>query len=274
MGTESPLEFVITNTGNSPIQNLVFSWKDPQGVILPVYSDNTKYIKYLGANQSMDIDYSVMADVNANPGLYPININLTYENYESQEQSIDTSAGLFVGGPTDFDVSYSDSSQGQISLSVANVGNNLADAVKVAIPNQPDYRVVGSSATIVGNLQKGDYTTASFNVTSVSTGTDTSSTSSEYNNTSNPLKVEIDYTDPQGNRLTVVKDVAIPQGGIGASAQRGRNGNYRNGNNSNSALEYGIVIVVVAGICFLLYRRRKQGGKKVELPIEDIQPKQ
>ena len=29
-----------------------------------------------------------MADVNANPGLYPINLKLSYENYESQEQSI------------------------------------------------------------------------------------------------------------------------------------------------------------------------------------------
>ena len=46
---EEPLEFIITNTGNSPLKNMVVSWKDPKGVILPVYSDNTKYIKYLEA---------------------------------------------------------------------------------------------------------------------------------------------------------------------------------------------------------------------------------
>ncbi len=49
LGKEEPLEFVITNTGNSPLKNMIVSWKDPKGVILPVYSDNTKYIKYLAA---------------------------------------------------------------------------------------------------------------------------------------------------------------------------------------------------------------------------------
>ncbi len=107
-----------------------------------------------------------MADVNADPGLYTLNVNLTFEDYQSNTKSIQTTAGLFVGGSTDFDVSYSESSQGQTSLSVANVGNNMAYAVKVSIPEQRGYRVGGSSSTIVGNLQKGDYTIASFNVTS------------------------------------------------------------------------------------------------------------
>ena len=56
---------------------MVVSWKDPKGVILPVYSDNTKYIKYLDAGQSVKVDYSVMADVNADPGLYTLNVNLS-----------------------------------------------------------------------------------------------------------------------------------------------------------------------------------------------------
>ena len=74
---EEPLEFIITNTGTSPLKNMVFSWNDPKGVILPVYSDNTKYIKYLEAGQSVTVAYSVMADVNANPGLYTLDVNLS-----------------------------------------------------------------------------------------------------------------------------------------------------------------------------------------------------
>ncbi len=83
---EEPLEFIITNTGTSPIKNMVVSWKDPKGVILPVYSDNTKYIKYLEAGDSVTVSYSVMADVNADPGLYTLDMNLSYEDYESNEQ--------------------------------------------------------------------------------------------------------------------------------------------------------------------------------------------
>ncbi|WP_243685048.1 COG1361 S-layer family protein [Methanosarcina barkeri] len=83
---EEPLEFIITNTGNSPLKNMVVSWKDPKGVILPVYSDNTKYIKYLAAGDSVTVAYSVMADVNADPGLYTLDVNLSFEDYNSNEK--------------------------------------------------------------------------------------------------------------------------------------------------------------------------------------------
>jgi hypothetical protein len=88
VGKEELLEFIITNTGNSPLKNMVVSWKDPKGAILPVYSDNTKYISNLEPNQSVKVDYSVMADVNANPGLYTLGVNLTFEDYESKTKSI------------------------------------------------------------------------------------------------------------------------------------------------------------------------------------------
>ena len=162
---EETLDFIVTNTGTSPLKNMVVSWTDPDGVILPVYSDNTKYIKYLDAGESVNISYSVMADVNADPGLYTLNITLTMEDYDSDEQTINTTAGVFVGGETDFDVSFSESDEGEISLSVANVGNNIAYSVKVSVPDQDNYEVSGSSSTIVGNLEKGDYTIASFNIT-------------------------------------------------------------------------------------------------------------
>ena len=42
----------------------------------------------------------------------------------------------------------------------------MAYSVKVSIPDQEGYKVSGSSSTIVGNLEKGDYTIASFNVAS------------------------------------------------------------------------------------------------------------
>ena len=276
VGKEEPLEFMITNTGSSPLKNMVVSWKDPQGVILPIYSDNTKYIKDLEPNQSVAVDYSVMADVNANPGLYTLDVNLTFENYDSQTQNIQTTAGLFVGGPTDFDVSYSESSQGQTSFSVANVGNDMAYAVKVSIPDQDGYRVDGSSSTIVGNLQKGDYTITSFNVTSAQAafGQDSGTASNAalaggaagYNATSasrntNPLKVQIEYTDAKGERQTVDKDVAIPASGFSGRSFSGQRGNRNSSSGLNSSLPY-IALIVIAGAGVFLYRKRKQGAKK------------
>ena len=271
LGKEEPLEFMITNTGNSPLKNMVVSWKDPKGVILPVYSDNTKYIKYLEPNQSVTVDYSVMADVNANPGLYTLEVSLNFENYESKNESIQTTAGLFVGGATDFDVSFSESNQGQTSLSVANVGNNMAYAVKVSIPEQKGYRVTGNPSTIVGNLQKGDYTIASFNVTSAPTaGEDSEATAGtvEANATgrnatsasmnANPLKVRIEYTDAKGERIIVDKEVAVQISSFTGNYIEGGSGVKGN----SSGMPYLLVVLLIAGAGVFIYRRRKQGARK------------
>ena len=267
LGKEEPLEFMITNTGNSPLKNMVVSWKDPKGVILPVYSDNTKYIKHLEPNKSVTVDYSVMADVNANPGLYTLDVNLNFENYESRNETIQTTAGLFVGGATDFDVSFSESSQGQTSFSVANIGNNMAYAVKASVPEQKGYVVMGSPSTIVGNLQKGDYSIVSFNLTGSATGgnleptgtegaNDTSQNSSSVSTNSKPLKFRIEYTDAKGQRIIVDKDVVIQTSEF--------MGNYIEGGsgvkNNNSVLPYLLILLIIVGTGIYMYRRRKLGA--------------
>ncbi len=271
LAKEETLEFIITNTGNSPLKNMVISWKDPKGVILPVYSDNTKYIKYLAAGDSVTVSYSVMADVNADPGLYTLDVDLKFEDYGSNEKSIATTAGLFVGGETDFDVSFSESDQGEISLSVANVGNNMAYSVKVSVPDQDGYRVSGSSSTIVGNLEKGDYTIASFNIVSTqslggaegSAGTPGSARASEKDEnvtsrSSNPLKVQIEYTDAKGERVTVDKEVELETTAGNMTAQgRGKSGTAGNISGFSSYLVY-IVLIAVAGAGLFIYRRKKQ----------------
>jgi hypothetical protein len=214
-----------------------------------------------------------MADVNANPGLYTLDVNLNFENYESKNEIIQTTAGLFVGGATDFDVSFSESSKGQTSLSIANVGNNMAYAVKVSVPEQGNYRVIGSPSTIVGNLQKGDYTIASFNVTSAQAAGESSGTSQGSANASSavgdnststsgdnsPLKIQIEYTDAKGERIKVDKDVAVQM-----SAFTGVDNEGMSGARSNSNVMLFLLVLVIAGTAVFVYRRRKLGKKKTE----------
>ena len=226
-GKETDMKFTITNTGNAPLQNLVFSWSEPNGVVLPVYSDDTKYIKYLDIGKSVDLVYKVIADVNAKPGLYHLDLILNYESKtNSTASSIKTKAGIFVGGETDFDVAFSQSSQGQTSLSVANTGNNPAQSVSVRVPEQPNFRIMGSNSAIIGNLDKGDYTVVSFQIVQSVAGNFTGAnrqrqasqnpqrTANFQNNITvlggnNNLKVVIDYTDTTGERRSVEKNVPI-----------------------------------------------------------------
>ncbi len=283
-GAETPLNFTITNVGSAPLQNLVFSWQEPTGVILPVYSGNSQYIRYLDAGQSTTLSFVAIADVNANPGLYKLNLNLNFESTgdNTTASSISTQSGIFVGGETDFDVVFSQSSQGQTSLSVSNIGNTPAQSVSVSIPPQQNFQVSGSGSAIIGNLNKGDYTLVSFQITPrtdggnytrrLQNGTQNPAQTAQYQNYrmqnrtnaggSGPLDgliVDVSYTDTTGKRITIEKVVPIQ---------------FRNFNSTGTGTGYGrtsastgffgsttfwiILIVIVVGTGFFFYKKNEK----------------
>ncbi len=273
-GEETALKFTITNAGSSPLQNLVFSWNEENGYILPVYSDNTKYVKYIDVGKSADLDYTVVADVNADPGLYRLDLTLTYENDQGVSEELTMKTGIFIGGETDFDVTFSESSSGTTSLSVANTGNNPAMSVTVRIPTQQSYSVTGSASSIIGNLDKGDYTIVSFQISSAvafgrmnRTAESQASAPSQDSN----LKVLIDYTDTTGKRHTLEKSVPIQfrSSDSTATAYGTFNSSRQQSNVIVSYLPYIIVVAAIAGVVcywkrnYLRSRIRRPGKKKV-----------
>ncbi|MAG08281.1 hypothetical protein CMO89_02315 [Candidatus Woesearchaeota archaeon] len=284
-GKETPLKFTITDIGNSPLQNLIFSWNEENGIILPVYSDNTKYIKYIGVGESVDLEYIVVADVNAVAGLYQLDLTLKFESEDGNSNEINTRAGVFVGGETDFDVTFSESSAGQTSLSVANIGNNPALSVTVRVPEQRNFRVTGSTSSIIGNLDKGDYTIVSFQIMQAGSmpggmaggsrlseeerqgaGEHAPSGSASDNNN---LEVLIEYTDTTGVRRSIEKDVPIQFRSITGFAsqnphadQSGMPGRQASiWNNSKLIGPIITLVIVVSGVVFYRKIRSRKKNK-------------
>jgi len=274
-GNETPLKFTITNVGNSPLRDLVFSWSEEDGVILPVYSDDTKYIKNINVGESIELEYTVVADVNAVQGLYQLDLTLQYETESGVTEDMSSRAGIFVGGETDFDVTFSESSEGITSLSVANVGNNPAYSVTVRIPEQSNYRVSGSTSTIVGNLDKGDYTIVSFQISqsssAVSSGVDFSKMAPEERaamrertsqamGSGNNLEVHLEYTDTTGIRHVLEKDVPIQfrEAGSGTTTPTTRFGSPHGASSPYTTyMMYGVIAVLVV-VVLVGYRKREK----------------
>lgn len=276
-GKETELKFTITNIGNSPLQNIIFSWNEENGIILPVYSDDTKYIKYIDIGESTDLEYTVVADVNAVAGLYRLNLNLKFEAENGTSKEINTKAGIFVGGETDFDVTFSESSAGQTSLSVANIGNNPALSVTVRIPEQQGFMVTGSTSSIIGNLDKGDYTIVSFQIIggSMTQGgmdrTQTRELSEEerqklmeqfsQRSTSNNLNVLIEYTDTTGIRRKLEKTVPIQFRSFTSESQENLHGGQMGAYGGQQSIWSKIIgpiiilVIIVGGI--VIYRKIK-----------------
>lgn len=276
-GQQSSLKFTINNLGNAPLRDLTFNWDNDQNIILPVGSDNTRYIKYIDIGNSTELEYQVIADTNAVPGLYKLNLHLSYDDsFSNQTKTISTSAGVYVGGGTDFDVSFSDNSNSQMSFSVANTGSNPANSVSVIIPDQPGWSISGPNSVIVGNLNKGDYTVASFKLSSMAAfrNSTRSNTNSQGRSMQRPMngsvgssadtvRVQIAYTDTMGNRNVVEKQVTIGfqnvQSMDGMTGFQGQRGAAQQASlfSNNILYFFGIAVLVGAVVVQRKYRSRK-----------------
>lgn len=258
-GEETEMKFTVTNVGNSPLQNLVFSWSEENGVILPVYSDDTKYIKYVDVGESVDLAYIVVADVNADPGLYKLDLSLSYETQEGVSQEMNTRAGIFIGGETDFDVTFSESSGGETSISIANIGNVPALSVTVRIPEQEGYTVTGSPSSIVGNLDKGDYTIVSFQVSQSMRMPARSFNQTQpmgTMETDNHLLVLIEYTDTTGTRHSVEKSIRMQSDSLNATSTD-MSTRFAARSNPYTGIINMTVVLVAAACLIVCYKKRK-----------------
>lgn len=149
---------------------------------------------------------------------------------------------------TDFDVVMQDSTAQGTSLAIANIGENPATAVIIRIKEQEDFTVRGSQASIIGNLDKGDFTTVTFKLT-------------EEKN-ANELLIQIDYTDIAGVRNSVEKKVIVDI--ISTSLfQEGGQGRYNLGSSGGllSKLFY-VVIGITLGIVIVIAKRKLKKRKR------------
>lgn len=196
-GRQGSLKFTINNAGNSPLRDVTFYWENKDNTILPVGSDNTRNIKYIDVNSQSEIEYQVIADSSALPGLYKLDLFLAYlDSSNGTKKQLSTIAGMYVGGQTDFDISFSDNTNTETSFSIANTGSNPAYAVSIIIPKQTNWKVSGPNSVMIGNLNSGDYTVAGYKLRPLS-------------NSTSQITVHISYTDTLGERKIVTKDVEL-----------------------------------------------------------------
>ena len=166
IGAATTIFFNITNNGGVSIQNILFTWQDPNDLILPVGADNRITIPSIGAENHTEIPVVVIASSGISPGVYPLTILMEYYDQTGKKQTVNSTVGLQISGKTTFDIVLQTSTTSTTTFAVVNTGANTASSVVVSIPQQPSYSTSGTSSTSVGNLDAGDYTLASFSLTS------------------------------------------------------------------------------------------------------------
>jgi len=96
---------------------------------------------------------------------------------------------------TDFDIVMQDSSEQGTAFAIANTGEFSATAVTVTIKDQDGITIKGAQSSIIGNLDKGDFTTVTFQIIP--------------GKSTKTVTVEVAYTDIAGIRNILQKTVAV-----------------------------------------------------------------
>jgi hypothetical protein len=214
------------NTGTGTLQNAVaeINLASTNSVFSILGGGKQFFLGTLKPQDVASVTFNLAVDIAARPGVYNIPVKITGQNNYSTDNLI----GLVVAGTTDFEISYVET-LGSISLNVANVGISSASAVAISVPPQKNFSVTGSSTSVLGNLNPGDYTSAPFQITkNVGTG--------------NALEFEIQYTDTSGQRHTSTKFLNVDLSQVGS--QSGASGG-KSGTNYSTLLLVGLIIVVI-----------------------------
>ncbi len=222
---------VFKNMGTGTVQNAVaeIGTKTSTNSVFSILGGGTQFsLGNLKPGDEAEISFDLAVDITATPGVYNLPVTITgLDNYSS-----DNFVGLVVAGTTDFELSYQET-LGSLSLNVANVGVNPASAVTVGLPVQKNFTTVGSSSSVLGSLNPGDYTSAIFQITKNPGG-------------GNILDVVIQYTDTSGLRHAITKSLVVQ---LSAGTQTGA------GRGSSLYTTWLPVIVIILLVVY--WQRRK-----------------
>ena len=199
-------------------------------------------------NKAFQVKYRVRVDDNAINGDNEIKLKVS----ESDKSVYNLKTfNISVSNPrTDFIVVAQDST----TLAIANTGANTASSVIVSIPDQNEFRVSGAASTIIGNLNAGDYTLATFEILPIVSRNATIGGTESRN-----LMVDVSYTDTLGIRRNI--ELEVPYDFSSTSNFTGTGTFVRTtGSSSNTGLLYiaiGVIGIVVV-VAFIKLRTRKR----------------
>jgi len=209
---------------------------------------------------SVVMHFKVRVDQNAVMGDNQLELDYSPSGGSTNAWSIKMLDIQIANVQTSFDMVLQDSTSSEVSLAIANTGQNTANSMIVKIPEQKGFSITGTNGQMIGNLDSGDYTLVTFEITKDETGT-------------RNLTVEIDYTDSIGVRRQTFENVTFLSSSLtsgyafmnGTAETAVRGGNVTAGTNfspgqlpggtysrSGNTTSWVVYVVIIAGAIILL----------------------
>lgn len=180
--------FKITNTGN-PASNAKFELKLEYPFYLSQSETPVKTFNSIGNGENILIKYRINVREDALSGDQNITLRITQEDGSFIESNYTIKVAKLE---TSFDAVIQDASTDLLTLGISNTGKNPAYSVIIKTKGFVE------SSTVIGTMTSGNYTLLQIPLKEVNT-----------DNPDNSLNVEIDYSDSNGNRKTITKDLQV-----------------------------------------------------------------
>ena len=257
--------FKFENAGNQPTQNATFTIVPKYPFYLDAGDSAQKSFGAIPSEAQVIIPYKLRVRPDAPSGGYNVTVNFCPIDSACYSQDFTLNV---VDAKTDFDLAVQDFSDTSLSLAISNIGKNQASAVTVRVNGQSGQT---EYANILGTLAAGDYTIISVPLTAIYSGGSGGLNASAGSagpatrpvEAQRSLAVEISYTDSNGNRQVVSKQVAVNlrnAAGIDSGGFSGRGARSAGGNNSNSfdPWFFTTIILVLLGVGYFAYKRYRK----------------
>jgi hypothetical protein len=243
-GTEGYLMLVINNTGQEDGKKAILKIaRNGNSMVIP--TDASSYIGDfpVGAEVTRKFKISVSSDAEANT--YPLDVYITYENYEGDiVDSETTTIGIPVGGKAEFSIvsdpiELSPGQKKAITIQYKNIGDATVYSAQARI-SAVDPFTSDDDTAFLGTFAPGETKDATFEVS-----VDSTATEKEYG-----LDSEIRYRDALDNSI-ISDPIKVPLEVVKHS-------------NTGLYVLIGILVVGIIGGGYYYYRRRQQGNGEVK----------
>jgi len=159
----------IRNSGSLDVKNIDVVLKLDESMFAAIGSGTSKRINFIGAGQTADVEFSLMADTSAEIKVYSIPVTLEFKDSRGTEYSDETRFSLVMGAEPELMAvvdSTTISSKGQpgsVSLKVINKGIMDLKYLNLRLISTDQYKVLSASnEAYIGNLDSDDFETAEF----------------------------------------------------------------------------------------------------------------
>jgi hypothetical protein len=225
--------------------------------ITPVGSTNEKTIRNIGAHQSNNVTFNLIADPDAESTIYKLPITISYIDNAGTNYSKIYYTSIVVGEKPDLTTVIEESEiitsgkTGEVSLRFTNKGASDVKFLYVELLKSENYEILSQPNVYIGNIDSDDYESAEFNLHVKGT-----------RDKAIQLPLRIEYRDSNNNEF---KKDTILNLRLYSGAEAKRYGLIPASNPLKSIL---FIVIVLWGIWF--YYKKKKNKDLLKISIEKL----